>query len=120
MNKDLYIFNSLSGEKELFRSIKPNEVSLYVCGPTVYSSSHMGHARSAIVFDTIVKFLRFINLKVTYVRNFTDIDDKIINRANEEKVDHKEISMKYKLEYIEDMKNLGCILRGLSIYKIKI
>ena len=109
MNKDLYIFNSLSGEKELFRSIKPNEVSLYVCGPTVYSSSHMGHARSAIVFDTIVKFLRFINLKVTYVRNFTDIDDKIINRANEEKVDHKEISMKYKLEYIEDMKNLGCI-----------
>jgi cysteinyl-tRNA synthetase len=108
MDEDLYIFNSLSGEKEIFKPIKSGEVSIYVCGPTVYSSSHMGHARSAIVFDTIVKFLNFIKLKVTYVRNFTDIDDKIINRAIKEKVSHDKISEKYKLEYIEDMKSLGC------------
>ena len=108
MNKDLYIFNSLSNKKELFKSIEPNKVSLYVCGPTVYSSSHMGHARSAIVFDTIVRFLKFIGLETTYVRNFTDIDDKIINRANEEGVTSEQIANKYKSEYIEDMKSLGC------------
>ena len=108
MNKDLYIFNSLTGQKELFKSIVPNQVSLYVCGPTVYSSSHMGHARSAIVFDCIVRFLKFIGLKTKYVRNFTDIDDKIITRANEEGEKPEEISEKYKLEYIEDMKSLGC------------
>lgn len=108
MNKDLYIFNSLSNKKELFKSIEPNKVSLYVCGPTVYSSSHMGHARSAIVFDTIVRFLKFIGLETTYVRNFTDIDDKIINRANEEGVTSEQIANKYKSEYIEDMESLGC------------
>ena len=108
MNKDLYIFNSLTGQKELFKSIVPNQVSLYVCGPTVYSSSHMGHARSAIVFDCIVRFLKFIGLKTKYVRNFTDIDDKIITRANKEGKKPEEISEKYKLEYIEDMKSLGC------------
>ena len=108
MNKDLYIFNSLTSQKELFKSTIPNQVSLYVCGPTVYSSSHMGHARSAIVFDCIVRFLKFIGLKTKYVRNFTDIDDKIITRANEEGKKPEEISEKYKLEYIEDMKSLGC------------
>ena len=108
MNKDLYIFNSLTSQKELFKSTVPNKVSLYVCGPTVYSSSHMGHARSAIVFDCIVRFLKFIGLKTKYVRNFTDIDDKIITRANEEGKKPEEISEKYKLEYIEDMKSLGC------------
>ena len=108
MNKDLYIFNSLTSQKELFKSTVPNQVSLYVCGPTVYSSSHMGHARSAIVFDCIVRFLKFIGLKTKYVRNFTDIDDKIITRANEEGKKPEEISEKYKLEYIEDMKSLGC------------
>ena len=108
MNKDLYIFNSLTSQKELFKSTVPNQVSLYVCGPTVYSSSHMGHARSAIVFDCIVRFLKFIGLKTKYVRNFTDIDDKIITRANKEGKKPEEISEKYKLEYIEDMKSLGC------------
>ncbi|MBT4634568.1 cysteine--tRNA ligase [bacterium] len=108
MNKDLYIFNSLTSKKELFKSIIPNQVSLYVCGPTVYSSSHMGHARSAIVFDSIVRFLKYIGLKTKYVRNFTDIDDKIIARANEEGRKPEEISEKYKLEYIQDMKSLGC------------
>ena len=108
MNKDLYIFNSLTSQKELFKSTVANQVSLYVCGPTVYSSSHMGHARSAIVFDCIVRFLKFIGLKTKYVRNFTDIDDKIITRANKEGKKPEEISEKYKLEYIEDMKSLGC------------
>tara|TARA_Y100001970_G_C14259777_1_gene879103 strand:- start:22377 stop:23720 length:1344 start_codon:yes stop_codon:yes gene_type:complete len=108
MDKDLYIYNSLNNEKEKFEPINPNQVSIYVCGPTVYSSSHMGHARSAIVFDSIVRFLKFIGYKTRYVRNFTDIDDKIIQRANEEGKTSEEISEKYKEEYIEDMKNLGC------------
>ena len=109
MNQELYIFNSLSNEKERFEPIVPNKVSLYVCGPTVYSSSHMGHGRSAIVFDTIVRFLKFIGYETNYVRNFTDIDDKIIQRANEEGISSEEISEKYKKEYVEDMKNLGCL-----------
>ena len=95
MNQELYIFNSLSNEKERFEPIVPNKISLYVCGPTVYSSSHMGHGRSAIVFDTIVRFLKFIGYETNYVRNFTDIDDKIIQRANEEGISSEEISEKY-------------------------
>jgi len=109
MNKDLYIYNSLTSQKELFKETSANEVSIYVCGPTVYSSSHMGHGRSAIVFDTIVRFLKFIGFKTNYVRNFTDIDDKIINRGIEEGVRPEDIAEKYKTEYIEDMESLGCL-----------
>ena len=84
MDYELQVYNSLKNKKEIFKEINPGKIGIYVCGPTVYSSSHMGHARSAIVFDSIVRFLRFIGYETTYVRNFTDVDDKIINRANEE------------------------------------
>ena len=109
MQKNLILYNSLSNKKEEFKPIKDGKVGIYVCGPTVYSSSHMGHARSAIVFDVIVRFLRIVGYEVTYVKNFTDIDDKIINKASELGVDSKDISEKFKQEYIEDMRNLGCI-----------
>ena len=75
MSEELYIYNSLTNKKELFKEIEPGKIGLYVCGPTVYSSSHMGHARSAIVFDSIVRFLKFLKYETKYVRNFTDIDD---------------------------------------------
>ena len=109
MEKKLSLYNSLTNKKEIFKPIKDGKVGIYVCGPTVYSSSHMGHARSAIVFDVIVKFLRNIGYEVTYVKNFTDIDDKIIGKALEFGVDSNEIAEKYKQEYIKDMKDLGCI-----------
>ena len=78
------IFNSLTGKKETFKPKIKREVSIYICGLTPYDDVHIGHARTFINFDVIVKFLRFVGFKVKYVRNITDVDDKIINRAKEE------------------------------------
>lgn len=79
----LKIYNSLSKEKETFTPIKSGEISFYVCGNTVYDYCHLGHARTMVAFDVIVRHLRFIGYQVNHIRNITDIDDKIINRANE-------------------------------------
>ncbi len=79
----LKIFNTLSAKKEEFQSITPGKVLMYACGPTVYDLSHLGHARMALTFDVVQRYLRFLNYDVTFVRNITDIDDKIINRARE-------------------------------------
>lgn len=79
----LQIYNSLSGEKKVFTPIHPGEVKIYACGQTVYDYCHIGHARAMVVFDMIVRYLRLQHYKVTFVRNITDIDDKIIKRANE-------------------------------------
>jgi len=103
----LKIYNTLTGKKEEFRPIKEGEVGMYACGVTVYDHSHLGHARGAVVFDVVVNYMRFRGYKVRYVRNFTDIDDKIINRANELGVGWKEIAEKYTGEYIKDMDALG-------------
>ena len=109
MNHELRIYNSLTNKKEIFKELIPGKVGIYVCGPTVYSSSHMGHARSAIVFDLIIRFLKFVGYQTKYVRNFTDVDDKIIAKAAEEGIAVEKIANKYKLEYLEDVKNLGCL-----------
>ena len=103
----LKIYNTLSRKKETFKSIKKNQVNLFVCGPTVYDYAHLGHAKTYTQFDVIVKYLRYKGYKVFYLQNITDIDDKIINRANKEQTDWKEIVAKYEKEYFEDMKNLG-------------
>ncbi len=97
------IYNTLRGKKEPFVPIEPGRVKLYVCGPTVYDSCHIGHARSVVVFDVIVRYLRSQNYKVTYIRNFTDVDDKIIDRANQLGIDCKELAEKYINEFHEDM-----------------
>ena len=81
----LRIYNSQTRQKEAFVPLNPPQVGIYVCGVTVYDSCHIGHARSMIVFDVIVRFLRSKGYHVTYMRNFTDIDDKIIVRAHQEK-----------------------------------
>lgn len=103
------IYNTLSGKKEEFKPISPNKVGIYVCGPTVYDSCHIGHARAAVVFDVIVRYLRKRGYKVIYVRNYTDVDDKVINRANEERVDFLEIANRYIKEYERDMATLGVL-----------
>ncbi|MBI4596100.1 MAG: cysteine--tRNA ligase [Candidatus Tectomicrobia bacterium] len=101
------ILNTLTGTKEEFVSIKPNEVNMYVCGVTVYDLCHLGHARGAIIFDVIQKYFTYKGYKVNYVRNFTDIDDKIIKKAKEEGQDWKEIASRYIAEYYRDMDSLG-------------
>jgi cysteinyl-tRNA synthetase len=103
----LRIYNTMTGKKEDFTPLSDKRVGLYVCGVTVYDLCHIGHARSAIIFDAIYRYLRYRGYDVTYVRNFTDIDDKIINRANTEGVDCKTIAERYIREFYTDMGGLG-------------
>lgn len=101
------IFNTMTGKKEDFIPIERGKVGIYACGVTVYDYSHIGHARSAVVFDIISRYLRHKGFAVKYVRNFTDIDDKIIKRANEEGVTWDKVAQKYIAGYYEDMDRLG-------------
>ncbi len=103
----LRVYNTLSGRKEELIPLHGNKIGMYVCGVTVYDLCHIGHARSAIVFDIIYRYLRYQGYEVTFVRNFTDIDDKIIKRANEEGVDYKTIAERYIKEFDVDMGRLG-------------
>jgi cysteinyl-tRNA synthetase len=101
------IFNTLTRKKEEFVPLTPGEVRMYVCGVTVYDLSHIGHARSAIVFDVIRRYLLFQDYRVTFVRNFTDVDDRIIRRANTDGVPAHAISERYIREFQADMESLG-------------
>ena len=99
----LIIFNTLSGKKEVFETLRENIVGMYVCGVTVYDYCHVGHARSGVVFDTIFRYLKHYGYDVTYVRNFTDIDDKIINRSKEQNIPWQELTEKFIQAFYEDM-----------------
>ena len=103
----LRIFNTLTGQKEIFEPLKPKRVGMYACGVTVYDYSHLGHARSALVFDVIRNYLRFSGYVVKYIRNFTDVDDKIINRANQLGIPVQKVTTTYIKAYYRDMKRLG-------------
>ncbi|MBR1708319.1 MAG: cysteine--tRNA ligase [Clostridia bacterium] len=101
------IYNTQSRKKEEFVPIKEGEVSIYCCGPTVYNYFHIGNARPFIVFDTLRRYLEYKGMKVTFVQNFTDIDDKMIRRANEEGITVKELADRFIKEYYHDADALG-------------
>ena len=101
------IYNTLFKEKQAFKPLQEGKVGMYVCGPTVYDSCHIGHARSVVVFDVIFRYLKAKGFEVTYVRNFTDVDDKIINRANELNIRPAELAEKYINEFYHDMDGLN-------------
>ena len=101
------IYNTLTHKKEPLTPLEPNHVKLYVCGITSYDYCHIGHARSSLAFDMIVKYLRYRNFKVTFVRNFTDIDDKIIKRAQEQNTTSEELAARFIEEFYVDMDYLG-------------
>ncbi len=105
----LKIFNTLGGEKEDFVPLTPGQARMYVCGVTVYDSAHLGHCRFLITFDVIYRYLRALGLNVTYVRNFTDVDDKIIRRANGEGVSCETITARYIDEFHRDSEALGLL-----------
>jgi len=105
------IYNSLAREKKPFEPINPPQVNMYTCGVTVYDESHIGHARSLYIFDVIRRYLKYRGFSVKFVRNITDIDDKIINRARELKIDWQQLVKKYIDRYYEDLETLG-IQRG--------
>jgi len=105
----LKIYNTLTRKKENFIPIDKKEVKIYVCGPTIYDYGHLGHARSAVVFDIFRKYLIYKKNKVKFVFNYTDIDDKIINKENKKKISYKEINKKFERIYDEDYKKLGIL-----------
>src|SRR5580765_2814376 len=106
----LKLFNTLTNEKETFVPLTPGQVRMYVCGVTVYDSAHLGHCRFLLTFDVIYRYLKFSGYDVTYARNFTDVDDKIIKRANEEKVTCDAITDRYIAEFKYDGAALGLLL----------
>jgi len=108
------IYNTLTRKKEPLHPIENEHVKLYVCGITSYDYCHIGHARSALVFDMVVRYLRHRGFKVTFVRNFTDIDDKIINRANEQGVDAASLALRFINEFYTDMDALGTLRPDLE------
>ncbi|RUM42688.1 MAG: cysteine--tRNA ligase [Desulfurobacterium sp.] len=101
------VFDTLTEEKRDFKPLEDKTVRMYVCGPTVYDHAHIGHARSAIVFDVIRRWLEYKGYKVIYVRNYTDVDDKIIKRSKEEGIPWYEVAEKYIKSYEEDMRTLN-------------
>ena len=107
--ENFHLFNTLSGKKESLEAINPEHLKIYACGPTVYNYAHIGNARMAVVFDTLVRALRFTYPKVTYVSNITDIDDKIIEAAKAEDVEISLITEKYTNIYNKDMEKLNVL-----------
>jgi cysteinyl-tRNA synthetase len=101
------IYNTLTSKKELFKPILPGQVSMYCCGVTVYDLCHLGHARSSVVWDTVRRYLEWSGYEVHYLQNFTDIDDKILNRAREENSSMEAVAEKYIAAYVEDLERLG-------------
>ena len=101
------IFNTLTRRKEELKTIVPNELKVYACGPTVYNFIHIGNARPICVFDVLRRYLEYRGYDVTFVQNFTDIDDKIIKRANEEGTDYETVSKKYIEEFWTDANGLN-------------
>ena len=105
----LQLHNSLTKKKEVFKPLNENQISIYVCGITTYDYCHIGHARSNSVFDTIVRYLRFSGYDVTYVRNITDIDDKIINRAKENQEEYTALTQRFITAMHEDFDKLNIL-----------
>ncbi len=105
----MQLYNTLTRKKETLVPHRPGKVDMYVCGITAYDFSHIGHARSAVSFDVLVRYLRYLGLDVTCIRNFTDVDDKIIARANQEGRTSEEVSRQYMAAFHEDMDRLGVL-----------
>lgn len=107
--KELRVYNSMTQQKEAFRPAAEGKVGMYVCGVTAYDFSHLGHARAAVAFDVFYRYLLHLGYEVTYVRNFTDVDDKIIRRSNETGENPLDLSNRFCQEYLTDMADLQCL-----------
>ena len=105
----LQVYNTLTRKKEPFETLVPGEVKMYVCGPTVYASAHVGHAMSAIVFDVIRRYLEYRGYRVLHVMNFTDVDDKVIIRARERGEDPIALAERYIAEFQEHIQALNIL-----------
>lgn len=107
---NIYLTNSLTKQKELFKPIDPKHVTMYACGPTVYDRPHLGNARSAVTYDVLFRFLQSVYPEVTYARNITDVDDKIIAACQSSGRDFRELTQSITEYYHQDMQALNCVL----------
>ena len=105
----LSLYNTLTNKKEVFKSIEPNMVGMYVCGITVYDHCHLGHARAYVAFDVLARYLKYLGYKLNYVRNITDVEDKIIKKAIENSETISSITNRYILSMNKDFKDLGLL-----------
>lgn len=112
----MQFYNTLSGKKDEFIPLEPGKVKMYACGPTVYNFFHVGNARCFVVFDMLRRYLEYRGYEVTFVQNFTDIDDKVIKKANEEGVTYSEIARRYIDEYFTDARGLG--VRAATVHPL--
>jgi cysteinyl-tRNA synthetase len=108
MNKDIFLTNNLSNKKEKFVPIDEKNIGMYVCGPTVYDDPHIGNARPIVIFDILFKILKSKYSSVTYVRNITDVDDKIIKSSNEKKISISDLTQTVIKSFSEDCNYLNC------------
>jgi len=108
----LKLYNTLTRRKEVFKPLRGKKVGMYVCGPTVYGSGHLGHARTYVIFDIIRKYLEESGYNVKFISNITDVHDDIIKKAQAEKTTIKEISDKYSQEFLEELKELKEVGHG--------
>jgi len=105
----LRVYNTLTRKKEGFQTLEPGIVKMYVCGVTVYSDAHVGHAMSALVFDIIRRYLEYRGYKVRHIMNYTDVDDKIINRANQLGEDPLKLAQRYINDYDQNLRDLNIL-----------
>src|SRR5579883_2645633 len=103
----LRVYNTLTRQKEEFRPVEPGKVRMYVCGPTVYKPSHIGHMVGPVIFDTVKRFLTYLGYEVDFVVNITDVDDKLIVRAKELGTTVKELAERMTADYLDCLKKLG-------------
>jgi len=103
----LHVYNTLARRKEEFNPIRGKKVNVFVCGPTVYDDSHIGHGKTYVQFDVVVRYLRWKGFEVFYLMNITDIEDKIINEAAKTGKNWEVIARKYEKSFLEDMEKLG-------------
>src|SRR6516165_53425 len=102
----LRVYNTLSREKEEFKTVRPGAVGMYLCGPTVYKPSHVGHMVGPVIFDTVKRFLSYLGYQVTFVVNITDVDDKLINHAAHEKTTVPELAERVTADYVRNLERL--------------
>src|SRR5215468_8388214 len=107
MPMGLRVYNTLTRQKEAFQTVHPGKVGMYVCGPTVYKPSHVGHMVGPVIFDTIKRFLTYLGYRVTFVVNITDVDDKLIVQAGKEKTTVNELAERITSDYIKNLQRLG-------------